>query len=82
MILNKANLVLFDFFIILILKFYSYDYFQKAFDIQDYKLIALKVHQLSASWSEHVKQQYIKHALRETAIHMTLKHPNIVRFKK
>jgi tousled-like kinase len=34
---------------------------------------------LNPSWSEGIKDNYIKHALRENEMHKDLDHPNIVR---
>lgn len=50
----------------------------KAYDLEELKLVACKIHQLSQSWSENFKSNYIKHALRENQVHKNLQHPNIV----
>jgi tousled-like kinase len=50
----------------------------KAFDLEEMKDVACKIHQLSQSWSENFKSNYIKHALRENQVHKNLVHPNIV----
>eukprot|EP01059_Diplonema_ambulator_P008626 TRINITY_DN18288_c0_g1_i1.p1 TRINITY_DN18288_c0_g1~~TRINITY_DN18288_c0_g1_i1.p1 ORF type:complete len:599 (+),score=149.89 TRINITY_DN18288_c0_g1_i1:670-2466(+) len=51
----------------------------KAFDRTTAAYVAVKIHQFAEAWSEEQKIAYIKHARRESAIHRTLKHPNIVR---
>jgi len=50
----------------------------KAYDIEQARYVACKIHQLHAYWSESRKSNYIKHATREYRIHATLKHPRIV----
>lgn len=50
----------------------------KALDLEELKYVACKIHQLSQSWSENFKSNYIKHALRENQVHKNLQHPNIV----
>ncbi|CAD8120863.1 unnamed protein product [Paramecium sonneborni] len=50
----------------------------KAFDLQEYRLCACKIHYLNPQWNENAKNNYIKHALRENDIHKRLKHVNIV----
>ena len=50
----------------------------KAFDCEELRIVACKIHQLSPSWSENFKSNYIKHALRENQVHKNLIHPNIV----
>lgn len=50
----------------------------KAFDCEELISVACKIHQLSPSWSENFKSNYIKHALRENQVHKNLVHPNIV----
>ena len=51
----------------------------KAFDLDEFQINAIKVHQLNPNWSENTKQQYIKHAMREYKVHAELNHPNIVK---
>ena len=50
----------------------------RAFDCDDIREVACKIHQLNPSWSEHQKSNYIRHALRENQVHRMLSHPNIV----
>ncbi len=51
----------------------------KALDLTTAKEVAVKVHQLNPSWGESKKQNYIRHATREYAIHKTLLHPHVVK---
>lgn len=51
----------------------------KAYDLEQFKEVACKIHQLNPNWSETAKANYIKHALRETSVHKELSHPNIVK---
>jgi hypothetical protein len=50
----------------------------KAFDLQEFRLVACKIHQLNSLWSEPKKQNYTKHAVREYNIHKDLNHPRVV----
>jgi hypothetical protein len=50
----------------------------RAFDCDELRDVACKIHQLNPSWSEHQKSNYIRHALRENQVHRMLSHPNIV----
>ena len=50
----------------------------QAFDCDELREVACKIHQLNTSWSENQKSNYIKHALRENQVHKILSHPNIV----
>ncbi|CAD8049088.1 unnamed protein product [Paramecium sonneborni] len=51
----------------------------KAFDLQDFKEVACKIHQLNSNWSDNAKQNYIRHAIRENGVHKELNHQNIVK---
>eukprot|EP01116_Phalansterium_solitarium_P021676 TRINITY_DN6834_c0_g2_i1.p1 TRINITY_DN6834_c0_g2~~TRINITY_DN6834_c0_g2_i1.p1 ORF type:complete len:716 (+),score=259.02 TRINITY_DN6834_c0_g2_i1:77-2224(+) len=51
----------------------------KAFDLQEFREVACKIHQLNTTWNERKKDNYIKHACREFAIHKAVDHPKIVR---
>ena len=51
----------------------------RAYDCLDMKFVACKIHQLSPNWSETVKSNYIRHALRENQVLKALNHPNIIR---
>ena len=50
----------------------------KAFDLDELAYVACKIHQLNPNWKEESKANYIKHALRENAVHREMHHPNIV----
>lgn len=51
----------------------------KAYDLEEFRYVACKIHQLNPNWSEKAKENYVKHATRETEVHKELNHPNIVR---
>jgi tousled-like kinase len=51
----------------------------KALDLTSAKEVAVKVHQLNPAWGDSKKQNYIRHATREYAIHKTLLHPHVVK---
>jgi len=50
----------------------------KGFDLIELRDVACKIHQLSTSWSDRKKENYIKHAIREYNIHKSVVHPKIV----
>lgn len=50
----------------------------KSLDLQEFKHVAVKIHQLSSQWSESKKASYVKHSVREYHIHKQLHHPRIV----
>ena len=45
----------------------------QAFDLQDLREVAVKLHQLSSSWTDVKKASYVKHAVREYKIHRQLR---------
>lgn len=45
----------------------------QAFDLQDLREVAVKLHQLNSSWSDVKKASYVKHAVREYKIHRQLR---------
>ena len=51
----------------------------KAYDLLTHSFVAVKIHEMKRDMSDDAKEQYVKHTLREYAIHRTLKHPRIVR---
>lgn len=57
----------------------GYSEVYRGYDLEECREIAVKFHRLNPSWPEDLKQSYIKHALRENAIHRTLDHPRIVK---
>lgn len=50
----------------------------RGYDVDELRNVACKIHQLSPNWSETVKSNYIKHILRETNVHKSISHPNVV----
>ena len=53
----------------------------KGFDLKEHKYVACKLHQLNSNWPDNKKGNYMKHALREYNINMSLHHPRIVRLQ-
>jgi len=51
----------------------------KAFDLENCKEVACKIHHFDDSWSDQVKDDYIKHALRENEIHKELNNRRVVK---
>ena len=51
----------------------------KAFDLENCREVACKVHHFDDSWSDSVKDDYIKHALRENEIHKELNNRRVVK---
>ncbi|EAS02980.2 Serine/Threonine kinase domain protein (macronuclear) [Tetrahymena thermophila SB210] len=51
----------------------------KAIDLEEFREVAIKIHYIDKSWSNRVKQNYLKHAFREHGIQKELNHPNIVK---
>eukprot|EP00051_Salpingoeca_urceolata_P016505 m.219674 g.219674 ORF g.219674 m.219674 type:complete len:681 (+) comp18695_c0_seq23:492-2534(+) len=51
----------------------------KAYDLQECRLVACKIHQLLDSWSPQKKSDYIRRATREYEIHESLDNDHIVR---
>lgn len=52
----------------------------KAYDLDELREVAVKIHQLDPRWSESKKENYIKHVTREYEIHRQVRHPRIVSF--
>lgn len=50
----------------------------QAFDLEELREVAVKIHQLNSSWNEGKKASYVRHALREYNIHRGLSHARIV----
>ena len=57
----------------------GYSEVYKAYCLEEHRELAIKFHQLNPHWSEMIKSNYIKHALRENQIHKQLDHPRIVK---
>ncbi|GJD10397.1 Serine/threonine-protein kinase TOUSLED [Galdieria sulphuraria] len=51
----------------------------KAFDLNEFRWVACKIHQLNHYWTEEQKSNYIRHTTREYEIHKTLEHPRVVK---
>lgn len=51
----------------------------RAFDLEESRFVACKIHQLASNWSENRKQTFLRHMLRENEIHQSLSHPRILR---
>ena len=56
----------------------GYSEVYRAFDLDKCREVACKIHHFDDNWSEDLKENYIKHALRENKIHKELNHPRIV----
>jgi tousled-like kinase len=52
----------------------------KAYDLDELREVAVKIHQLDPRWTESKKENYIKHVTREYEIHRQVRHPRIVSF--
>lgn len=50
----------------------------KAYDIVEYREVAVKIHQLDPRWPDAKKENYTKHVSREYEIHRNVRHPRIV----
>lgn len=51
----------------------------RAFDLEENKYVACKIHHVNKEWKEEKKANYVKHAMREKDIHKTLDHIRIVK---
>ncbi|KAJ8601266.1 hypothetical protein CTAYLR_003288 [Chrysophaeum taylorii] len=50
-----------------------------AYDLDETRKVAVKMHQLDRSWSDDKKRAYVRHAAREYSIQRDLDHPRVVR---
>ena len=50
-----------------------------AYDLEQTRQVAIKIHQFNMNWSNSSKENYIRHALRQNHVHKGLTHPNIVK---
>lgn len=57
----------------------GYSEVYKAYDLENCREVACKIHRFDDSWSEIMQANYIKHALRENQTHQSLNHPRIVK---
>eukprot|EP00298_Acanthocystis_sp_HF-20_P008131 c17492_g1_i2.p1 GENE.c17492_g1_i2~~c17492_g1_i2.p1 ORF type:complete len:395 (+),score=159.33 c17492_g1_i2:218-1402(+) len=51
----------------------------KAYDVENLRYVACKIHQLNNHWSEQKKEEYLKHATREYNIHRAIENERFVR---
>jgi tousled-like kinase len=57
----------------------GYSEVYKAYDIINHNIVACKLHQLNQNWKDEIKDNYIKHTIRENQIHQEFNHHNIVK---
>ena len=57
----------------------GYSEVYKAYDLENHMYVACKLHQLNQNWKEEVKDNYIKHTIRENQIHKEINHSKIVK---
>lgn len=57
----------------------GYSEVYKAYDLDNCREVACKIHHFDNNWTENLKASYIKHALRENQTHRELNHPRVVR---
>ena len=57
----------------------GYSEVYKAYDLENHIYVACKLHQLNQNWKEEIKDNYIKHTIRENQIHKEINHSKIVR---
>lgn len=76
---NQLTLLKERYLILSILGKGGYSEVYRAFDLEACREVACKVHHFDNSWSEQVKENYIKHAIRETEIHKELNHRRVVK---
>ena len=50
----------------------------RAYDLEEMREVAVKIHQLDPRWSDAKKANYTKHVSREYEIHCEVRHPRIV----
>ena len=50
----------------------------RAYDLEEMREVAIKIHQLDPRWSDAKKANYTKHVSREYEIHREVRHPRIV----
>lgn len=50
----------------------------RAYDLNELREVAVKIHELDAHWPESKKENYTKHVSREYEIHRDVRHPRIV----
>ena len=50
----------------------------KAYDLNLLRMVAVKLHQVEASWPANKRESYMKHAIRELQIQRNVRHPRVV----
>jgi tousled-like kinase len=57
----------------------GYSEVYRAYDLENNIEVACKIHQLNPQWSDSLKDNYIRHTIRENQIHKEIVHSKIVR---
>ena len=57
----------------------GYSEVYKAYDLENHIYVACKLNQLNQNWKEEIKDNYIKHTIRENQILKGIEHPKIVK---
>lgn len=57
----------------------GYSEVYKAYDLEEHMVVACKLHQLNQNWKEEIKDNYIKHTIRENQIHKEIDFSKIVK---
>ncbi len=57
----------------------GYSEVYRAYDLENNIEVACKIHQLNPQWSDSIKENYIRHTIRENQIHKEINHSKIVR---
>ena len=57
----------------------GYSEVYKAYDVETHRYVACKLHQLNQNWKEEIKDNYIKHTIRENQIHKEINCNKIVK---
>lgn len=51
----------------------------RAYDMHEFNYVACKIHQTNSSWDQAKRENFVKHASREYALQLRLKHERVVR---
>jgi tousled-like kinase len=57
----------------------GYSEVYRAYDLENNIEVACKIHQLNSQWSDSIKENYIRHTIRENQIHKEINHSKIVK---
>jgi len=76
---NKFTVLKDRYLILSILGKGGYSEVYKAYDLESCREVACKIHHFDNNWSEQIKDNYIKHAIRENEIHKELNHRRVVK---